>query len=163
MARRLGLTPHVGLPVTVGLERDVEEIARVAKTASVLVVDSIQTIRVDPRRSLGSPTEMRAAVQRFMNFAREEEKIVILLSHVLKDGDARLPAASQYAVDAILYLLFYAVWDDFGENKTPNLREIRDEGKNRFAASGSALLEMTERGFEEPSLATRRVLSKNNA
>lgn len=93
----------------------------------VAVIDSIQTIvctngsgdDLEP----GSATSVKTAIREFMDFAKKNSIVFIVIGHVTKDGAIGGPNALMHYVDVNLYL---------AGKKTEITRYLRCDQKNRF-------------------------------
>jgi DNA repair protein RadA/Sms len=143
-ARRLGLGDGAaGLAVRVIAESEVGRIADVARSErpSLVVVDSIQTMRVDELDgAAGSVGQVRESALRLMELAKGEGIAVVLVGHVTKDGSLAGPKTLEHLVDAVLTL--------DGERYS-SLRLLRAT-KNRFGSTEEVgVFEMGELGLSE--------------
>jgi DNA repair protein RadA/Sms len=141
--KRLGLEAP-GLRFVPG--RDLSEVmaAAEADALSVLMVDSIQTIRDPESDSLpGGPSQVRTCADALIGLAKEQGVTVILVGHVTKDGDVAGPRTLEHAVDAVI---------TFEGDAGSGLR-VLSGGKNRFGAEGEvAWFDMTASGLQESQL-----------
>jgi DNA repair protein RadA/Sms len=123
--------------------RNLDEVLSAAQTQSwsVLMVDSIQTIRDAGSDSLAGGTgQVRACADALIGLAKERGVTVVLVGHVTKDGDLAGPRTLEHAVDAVLM---------FEGDPRSGLR-ILAAGKNRFGPEGeTAWFEMTAAGVSE--------------
>lgn len=93
--------------------------------ASVLIVDSIQTITSDQVDSApGSVTQVRECAARLMRFAKESGTAVMVVGHVTKGGGIAGPKTLEHIVDTVLY---------FEGERTLDHRLLRAT-KNRFGS-----------------------------
>lgn len=106
-----------------GLERILD--ACDALGASVLIVDSIQTITSDQVDSApGSVTQVRECAARLMRFAKQSGTAVMVVGHVTKGGGIAGPKTLEHIVDTVLY---------FEGERTLDHRLLR-AAKNRFGS-----------------------------
>lgn len=106
-----------------GLERILD--ACDALGASVLIVDSIQTITSDQVDSApGSVTQVRECAARLMRFAKQSGTAVMVVGHVTKGGGIAGPKTLEHIVDTVLY---------FEGERTLDHRLLRAT-KNRFGS-----------------------------
>ncbi len=106
-----------------GLERIIA--ASEALGASVLMVDSIQTITSDEVESApGSVAQVRECAARLMRFAKESGTAVMVVGHVTKGGGIAGPKTLEHIVDTVLY---------FEGERTLDHRLLRAT-KNRFGS-----------------------------
>jgi len=113
---------------------------------ALLLIDSIQTMRLTDITSLpGSVTQVRECAAFFTYIAKESTMSVILVGHVTKEGSFAGPRVLEHMVDAVLYFE--------GEDKDA-YRLIRAV-KNRFGSTNEiGVFEMNDRGLtgiEDPS------------
>ncbi len=112
----------------------------------VVIIDSIQTI-YDPEvaSSPGSVTQVRQSTFRLIGNAKENDRAVIIVGHVNKDGNIAGPKILEHMVDAVLH---------FEGDKQHTNRIIR-AAKNRFGSTNEVgIFEMAENGLspvENPS------------
>jgi DNA repair protein RadA/Sms len=143
-ALRLGiLDGPAGARIHVIAESDVGRIAELARSArpSLLVVDSVQTIRVDDLDGpAGSVGQVRESAARLQELAKGDGIPVVLVGHVTKDGSLAGPKTLEHLVDVVLGLE--------GE-RYAGLRLLR-VAKNRFGSTEEVgVFEMREQGLAE--------------
>lgn len=145
-ARRLGL-PGEDLGYVPG--RDLEEVLEAARFRgpSVLIVDSVQTIRNAESESLpGGPGQVRTCADALIGLAKERDITLILAGHVTKDGDVAGPRTLEHAVDVVL---------TFEGDPRSGLR-VLTAGKNRFGPEGEvAWFDMRPSGLVETDAGPR--------
>lgn len=110
--------------------------------ASVLVVDSIQTLTVPGVSSApGAAHTVKAASTRLMSFAKAAGVTVFAVCHVNKSGDLAGPKALEHFVDVVL---------QFEEHEyLADMRVLRCIGKNRYGPTSEVgLFKMTPTGLE---------------
>jgi DNA repair protein RadA/Sms len=127
-----------------GLERVIA--ASEALGASVLIIDSIQTITSDEVESApGSITQVRECAARLMRFAKESGTAVMVVGHVTKGGGIAGPKTLEHIVDTVLY---------FEGEQSLDHRLLRAT-KNRFGSVDElGVFAMTGQGLvpvEDPS------------
>lgn len=107
--------------------------------ASILVIDSIQTMTTDTLdNAAGSVTQVRESSSRLMRFAKETGTAVLVVGHVTKGGGIAGPKTLEHIVDTVLYFE--------GEN-TLDHRLLR-AAKNRFGSVDElGVFSMTGRGL----------------
>jgi DNA repair protein RadA/Sms len=151
-ARRLGIHPDAGSFVS---GRDLPAVvdATRASRSTVLVVDSIQSIRDPSSTSLpGGTAQVRACADALISLAKAEGIAMILIGQVTKDGDVAGPRTLEHAVDVVC---------SFDADRAAGLRLLAG-GKNRFGPEGElAWFEMSPDGLREVDPA--RVLSSSEA
>ena len=138
-ARRLGIAAApVGLASATAVGEVLATVDRPG-APDLLVVDSIQTMWVDGLdQAPGTVTQLRAASQALIRFAKQRGSAVILVGHVTKDGQLAGPRVLEHMVDAVLYFE--------GERGHP-FRILRAV-KNRFGpANEIGVFEMAEAGL----------------
>ncbi|MCL2578381.1 MAG: DNA repair protein RadA [Defluviitaleaceae bacterium] len=113
---------------------------------ALLLIDSIQTMRLSDLTSLpGSVTQVRECAAFFTYLAKESAMSVILVGHVTKEGSFAGPRVLEHMVDTVLYFE--------GDDKDA-CRLIRAV-KNRFGSTHEiGVFEMGEQGLtviEDPS------------
>lgn len=109
--------------------------------ASVLVVDSIQTIFSERVPAApGSLAQIRECSFSLAQFSKTKNIAVFVVGHITKEGIIAGPKALEHIVDVVLYLE--------GDNYK-NLKVLRAQ-KNRFGTTNEiALFDMTEEGLRE--------------
>ena len=138
-ADRLGVTGDPLLYCETNIENAIEE-AKASK-ASVLIVDSVQTMQSDTAESAaGSVTQVRAVTAVLTRFAKETGTVVLIVGHVTKDGAIAGPRVLEHIVDTVLY---------FEGDRHEGLRLLRAV-KNRFGSTNElGVFEMCETGMRE--------------
>ena len=118
------------------------------------IVDSVQTLHdPDVPGHPGSPSQVRAAVARLMECAKESGVPILLVGHVTKDGAIAGPRTLEHMVDVVLFL----EGDRHGEHRL--LRGL----KNRFGpASELGLFRLAEAGMVEIGSAGRAFLDEQS-
>ena len=157
-AARLGLRDGPAAEaVRVVAESDVGQIVEIARAEppTMLVVDSIQTMRVDELDGPpGSVGQVRESALRLMELAKSAGIAVVLVGHVTKDGTLAGPKALEHLVDAVLNLE--------GE-RYASLRLLRAT-KNRFGSTEEVgVFEMGESGLAEVADPARAFLAEHDA
>ena len=109
------------------------------RAPALVIVDSIQTIWVDGlEQAPGTVTQLRAAAQALIRFAKHRSSALVLVGHVTKDGQIAGPRVLEHLVDAVLY---------FEGERGHQFRLLRAV-KNRFGAANEiGVFEMGERGL----------------
>ncbi len=105
----------------------------------LVIVDSIQTMWVDGlEQAPGTVTQLRAAAQALIRFAKQRGSALLLIGHVTKDGQIAGPRVLEHMVDAVLYF----------EGERGHQFRILRAVKNRFGpANEIGVFEMTEAGL----------------
>ena len=140
-ARRLGLAAaKLELAATINL-RDIAASLEHAADATLVVIDSIQTMWMDTIDSApGTVSQVRAAAFELIRLAKGKNFSVALVGHVTKEGNIAGPRVLEHMVDAVLY---------FEGDRGHQFRILRGV-KNRFGATDEfGVFEMTDRGLAE--------------
>ncbi len=146
--------------------------AAVAAPPALLVVDSIQTVRVDDLPSAsGSVAQVREASGRLIRFAKEHHVPTVLVGHVTKDGGIAGPRMLEHMVDVVLYLegdtdrglrVLSGLKNRFGSTHTSGLFEMRHEGLVEIPDPSSVFVEGRQTGAAGsvvfPSIQGRRTV-----
>ncbi len=153
-AARLGLA---SAPVELAAETSVEDIVTTlseGKTPRLIVIDSIQTMWTDTVESApGTVTQVRAAAQALIRFAKKSGATVILVGHVTKDGQIAGPRVVEHMVDAVLS------FEGEGSQQFRILRAV----KNRFGPTDEiGVFEMTGLGLREVTNPSELFLSERD-
>src|SRR5437763_11930966 len=140
-AERLGVAAAA---VELAAETAVEDILATlghGKTPRLVVIDSIQTMWTDVVESApGTVTQVRAAAQALIRFAKRSGAAVLLVGHVTKDGQIAGPRVVEHMVDAVLS------FEGEGAHQFRILRAV----KNRFGPTDEiGVFEMTGAGLRE--------------
>ncbi|MES2305898.1 MAG: DNA repair protein RadA [Gemmatimonadota bacterium] len=122
-------------------ETRLESVLQAARmvNASVLVLDSIQTVFTDALESApGNVGQVRECAGLLMRFAKESGTAVVVVGHVTKGGSIAGPKTLEHIVDTVLY---------FEGEASLDYRLLRAT-KNRFGAVDElGVFEMTARGL----------------
>ncbi|MBO6719287.1 MAG: DNA repair protein RadA [Rhizobiaceae bacterium] len=142
-AQRLGAAQS---PVELAAETNVEDILATISDGSrpdLLILDSVQTLWTDLADSApGTVTQVRAAAQAMIRFAKSTGCAVVLVGHVTKDGQIAGPRVVEHMVDAVLY------FEGEGNHHYRILRTV----KNRFGPTDEiGVFEMGDKGLREVS------------
>lgn len=140
-AERLGLSKA---PVMLAAETNLANIlATLAKgrRPDLVVIDSIQTLWSDGLDSApGTVSQVRAATQSLIRFAKIAGSAMLLVGHVTKDGQIAGPKVVEHMVDTVLYF----------EGDRGNPFRILRAVKNRFGATDEiGVFEMVGTGLRE--------------
>jgi len=139
-AQRLGLADA---PVRLGTETNLRDILTTLDTTrpDLAIVDSIQTMWSDTVEAApGSVTQVRAAAQELVSFAKKRGTAIILVGHVTKEGQIAGPRVVEHMVDTVLYF----------EGERGHQFRILRAVKNRFGpAAEIGVFEMTGAGLAE--------------
>jgi len=139
-ARRLGLeSGSLRLVAETRVEAILEE--ALAARASVLVVDSIQTMHTElSESSPGSAVQVRESAARLVRYAKDTATTVLIIGHVTKEGLIAGPRILEHMVDTVLY---------FESDPGSRFRVVRAV-KNRFGAANEiGVFAMAEQGLKE--------------
>lgn len=117
----------------------------------LVVVDSIQTVRVDELDGTpGSVAQLRAAAERLATAAKRSSSSMIMVGHLTKDGSLAGPKAIEHLVDTVLL---------FSGDRSGELRYLRPV-KHRFGSTAElGLFEMTPAGLAAVSDPSGRFLT----
>lgn len=140
-AERLGLAQ---VPLALAAETSLSNILATlaeGKPADLVVVDSIQTLWADGLDAApGTVSQVRAAAQALVRFAKAEGSALLLVGHVTKDGQIAGPKVIEHMVDTVLY---------FEGDRGHPFRILRAT-KNRFGATDEiGVFEMAAEGLRE--------------
>ena len=140
-AERLGLS-HV--PLELAAETSLSNVLATlaeGKPADLVVVDSIQTLWADGLEAApGTVSQVRAATQALVRFAKAEGSALLIVGHVTKDGQIAGPKVIEHMVDTVLY---------FEGDRGHPFRILRAT-KNRFGATDEiGVFEMAAEGLRE--------------
>lgn len=140
-AQRLGLGDA---PVELAAETHVEDILATLSSGAaprLVIIDSIQTMWTDAVEAApGTVTQVRAAAQGLIRFAKGTGAAIILVGHVTKDGQIAGPRVVEHMVDAVM---------SFEGDAAHHFRILRAV-KNRFGATDEiGVFEMAGDGLRE--------------
>ncbi|GBD43135.1 DNA repair protein RadA [bacterium HR40] len=157
-ARRLGLARA---PVALACETDLSQVlpALDGPTApALLVVDSIQTVSVpEVEAASGTVSQIRAAADQLVRFAKRRGTVLVLVGHVTKDGQIAGPRLLEHMVDTVLdfegerglpFRLLRAVKNRFGPADELGIFEMRESGL--VAVADASGLFLGERSLRVP-------------
>src|SRR5437899_1272253 len=153
-AERLGVADAA---VELAAETAVEDILATlghGKTPRLVVIDSIQTMWTDAVEAApGTVTQVRAAAQALIRFAKRSGAAVLLVGHVTKDGQIAGPRVVEHMVDAVLS------FEGEGSHQFRILRAV----KNRFGPTDEiGVFEMTGMGLQEIANPSELFLSERD-
>lgn len=140
-AERLGLSDApVALAAETNLANILETISAERHT-DLIVVDSIQTLWSDALEAApGTVSQVRAATQSLIRFAKGRGAALLLVGHVTKDGQIAGPKVIEHMVDTVLYF----------EGDQGHPYRILRAVKNRFGATDEiGVFEMAGAGLRE--------------
>ncbi len=140
-ARRLGGEGMASLRLLPTTELEDLEAALEASSHSVVVVDSIQTLRSSALTSApGSVAQIREVAGRLVDRAKRDLSSLILVGHVTKEGSLAGPKVLEHLVDTVL---------SFEADASQAYRLLRAD-KNRFGPSFEVgVFEMAGDGLHE--------------
>ena len=156
-ASRLGLVDGAsGEAVRVVAEADIGHIVELAHAnpPALLVVDSIQTMRVDDLDGPpGSVGQVRESALRLLELAKGTGIAIVLVGHVTKDGTLAGPKTLEHLVDAVLTL----------EGERYAAFRLLRASKNRFGSTEEVgVFEMGEAGLAEVADPARAFLVEHD-
>ena len=140
-ARRLGLADaRMELAAAINV-RDITAALEGAADATLVVIDSIQTMWMDTIESApGTVAQVRASSFELIRMAKQRGFSLVLVGHVTKEGALAGPRVLEHMVDAVLY---------FEGDRGHQFRILRGV-KNRYGATDEiGVFEMTEQGLAE--------------
>jgi len=140
-AERLGLSQA---PLALACETNLANILATlaeGKRPELIVVDSIQTLWADALDAApGTVSQVRAATQSLVRYAKAEGFALVLVGHITKDGQIAGPKVIEHMVDTVLY---------FEGDRGHPFRILR-ASKNRFGATDEiGVFEMAAEGLRE--------------
>ncbi|MDR0942357.1 MAG: DNA repair protein RadA [Holosporales bacterium] len=153
-ANRLQIyNPQLKIAASSSLQQILQSISSL-KHNSIVVIDSIQTISSELIQSPpGSISQVRFCTQELVNFAKNNDVIVIIVGHITKEGAIAGPKTLEHMVDCVLY---------FEGDKSYDYRILRGE-KNRYGPTDEiGVFAMTGTGLEEISNPSAAFLSEHN-
>lgn len=112
-----------------------------AEKPDFVIIDSIQVVSSSEITGLqGGVSQVRACTEELMQFAKENNVPLLIVSHVTKGGNLAGPKTLEHLVDTVLYL---------EGDRYHDLRLLRGI-KNRFGSTNEVgLFEMTGKGLQE--------------
>lgn len=142
-ADRLGLR---NAPVALATATNVEDIVATlgeGRGFALAIIDSIQTMWSEAVEAApGTVTQVRAAAQALIRYAKTTGTCVVLVGHVTKDGQIAGPRVVEHMVDAVLS------FEGDGAHRFRIMRSL----KNRFGPTDEiGVFDMTLRGLVEVS------------
>ena len=141
-AKRLGIKDNAtGLLAATNVEDIVSTINQNKDNLRLVIIDSIQTVSTNELSSPpGTVSQIKATSNLLINFAKQNNLILLLACHVNKDGQLAGPKVLEHLVDTVLY------FEGDNHNHFRILRSI----KNRFGAVNEiGVFEMTSSGLIE--------------
>ncbi|WP_347938869.1 DNA repair protein RadA [Rickettsia oklahomensis] len=152
-AIRLNLTNYnTNILADTNLEDIITSIEANKNNIDLVVIDSIQTITT---RELSSPpgtvSQIRTCANALVNYAKQNNIIILLSCHVTKDGQLAGPKILEHLVDTVLYF----------EGEHNNHFRILRSYKNRFGDVGAiGVFEMSSSGLIEVTNPSKLFLMK---
>lgn len=106
----------------------------------VIIIDSIQTMHSqEVEQTPGSIPQIRACTHKLMEIAKKQNRAIMIIGHITKDGYIAGPKILEHMVDVVLYFE--------GDNRH-HFRVLRSS-KNRFGSTGEiGLYEMEGSGLK---------------
>ena len=113
------------------------------KPADLIVIDSIQTLWAEAIEAApGTVSQVRAAAQALIRYAKTAGSALLLVGHVTKDGQIAGPKVIEHMVDTVLYF----------EGDRGHTYRILRAVKNRFGPTDEiGVFEMAAEGLREVS------------
>ncbi|MHB9880799.1 DNA repair protein RadA [Pacificimonas sp. ICDLI1SI03] len=125
-ARRLGLGDAPVELASATSVRDILTTLTDGTPPALLVIDSIQTMHSDILEGApGTVSQVRAAAQELIRFAKQTGTALVLVGHVTKDGSIAGPRVLEHMVDTVLYF----------EGERSHQYRILRAVKNRFGGT----------------------------
>src|SRR6185369_4152861 len=140
-ASRLGLSDaQVGLASETNLSNILATLGD-DRPPDLVIIDSIQTLWADTLDAApGTVSQVRAAAQALIRYAKMAGSVLLLVGHVTKDGQIAGPKVIEHMVDTVLY---------FEGDRGLSYRILRAV-KNRFGPSDEiGVFEMVTGGLQE--------------
>nr|WP_253307618.1 DNA repair protein RadA [Rickettsia endosymbiont of Ceutorhynchus assimilis] len=136
------------------LEDIISTIEANKENIDLVVIDSIQTISTKELSSPpGTVSQIRACAYELVNYAKQNNIILLLSCHVTKDGQLAGPKILEHLVDTVLY---------FEGDHNNHFRILRSY-KNRFGGVGEiGVFEMSSTGLIEVSNPSELFLMKRD-
>ena len=140
-AERLGLAQA---PVALASETSLSSILTTLGASSaphLVIIDSIQTLWAEEiEAAAGTVSQVRAATQALVRFAKARGSALLLVGHITKDGQIAGPKVIEHMVDTVLYF----------EGDRGHAFRILRANKNRFGATDEiGVFEMAAAGLRE--------------
>jgi len=140
-AKRLGLAKAPVALASATSVRDILTTLSQGPAPALLVIDSIQTMHSDALEGApGTVSQVRAAAQELIRYAKTSGCAVVLVGHVTKDGQIAGPRVLEHMVDTVLYF----------EGERSHQYRILRAVKNRFGGTDEiGVFAMGADGLEE--------------
>jgi DNA repair protein RadA/Sms len=154
-ADRLGLAEApVGFAAETNLANILATLAD-GRRPDLVVIDSVQTLWADALEAApGTVSQVRAATQALVRFAKQSGSALVLVGHVTKDGQIAGPKVIEHMVDTVLYF----------EGDRGHPYRILRAVKNRFGATDEiGVFEMAGDGLREVANPSELFLGERDA
>ncbi|QXQ05880.1 DNA repair protein RadA [Sphingosinicellaceae bacterium] len=140
-ARRLGLAKAPVQLAAATSVRDILTTLSAGPPPALVIIDSIQTMHSDTLEGApGTVSQVRAAAQELIRYAKTSGAAVVLVGHVTKDGQIAGPRVLEHMVDTVLYF----------EGERSHQYRILRAVKNRFGGTDEiGVFAMGEGGLAE--------------
>ncbi len=140
-ARRLGLAKAPVALASATSVRDILTTLNAGPPPGLVVIDSIQTMHSDTLEGApGTVSQVRAAAQELIRYAKTSGAALVLVGHVTKDGQIAGPRVLEHMVDTVLYF----------EGERSHQYRILRAVKNRFGGTDEiGVFAMGADGLEE--------------
>jgi len=140
-AERLGLS---AAPVGFAAETNLADILATLESGrrpDLVVIDSVQTLWAEALEAApGTVSQVRAASQALIRFAKQSGSALVLVGHITKDGQIAGPKVIEHMVDTVLYI----------EGDRGHPYRILRAVKNRFGATDEiGVFDMAGDGLRE--------------
>ena len=153
-AKRLNINnKKIKIATTSNIEQIISSVEKYKENA-IVIIDSIQTISTNIMQSTsGTISQVRFCTQELVNLAKQNNIIVVIVSHITKDGAIAGPKTLEHMVDCVLY---------FEGDKSYDYRILRG-AKNRYGPTDEiGIFSMTGTGLEEVKNPSSTFLSEHN-
>ena len=155
-AERLGLADaQVGLASETNLSNILATLGD-DRPADLVIIDSIQTLWADTLDAApGTVSQVRAAAQALIRYAKMAGSVLLLVGHVTKDGQIAGPKVIEHMVDTVLYFeglsghqfrVLRAVKNRFGPTDEIGVFEMRHDGLREVDNPSALFLSDRDRG-----------------
>ncbi len=154
-AARLGVAKAPVALASATSVRDILTTLSAGLPPALLIIDSIQTMHSDLLEGApGTVSQVRAASQELIRYAKMSGCAVILVGHVTKDGQIAGPRVLEHMVDAVLYF----------EGERSHQYRILRAVKNRFGGTDEiGVFAMGAGGLEEVTNPSSLFLTSRDA
>jgi len=123
-------------------ETNINYIKAITKNCDIIIIDSINTIYDDNLNNnfiAGSISQIKNNIFNLMEYAKKNNKTIIIVGQITKDGSIAGPKILEHMVDGVLF------FDYFGNNRKYRILKTI---KNRYGNINEiALFEMNEKGM----------------